>query len=119
MTPPTNLRTALLLGDDHIELEDVAIREITPNLAIGISRGRFPKGYPHIDPNDDAVFATINGDTEILAVADGHQGFDAARAAITAIANAKSPMNDEDLQSAVHRLAIAAIEAVAATIPNL
>jgi serine/threonine protein phosphatase PrpC len=119
MTPSGDLVTALLLGDDHVELEEVAIREIAPNLAIGISRGRFPKGYPHLDPNEDAVFAAGNGDSAILAVADGHQGFDAARVAITAIATAESFGLDEDPESIVHRLAATAIEAVTATIPSL
>ena len=119
MTTPDALRTGLLLGEDHANLEDVAIGEITPNLAIGISRGRFPKGYPHLDSNEDAVFATVKGGTTILAVADGHQGFDAARVAIVAIANTNSPGNNEGLQSAVHRLATAALAAVATAIPNL
>lgn len=85
-TPQHTLHSALLLGSDHTDLEESAIVEITADVAIGISRGRFPKGYPHVDPNEDAVFASTDGITTVLAVADGHRGFDAAHAAITAIA---------------------------------
>ena len=88
---PANFRSALLLGEDHTELEEVAITEVTPNLAIGISRGRFPKGYPHVDPNEDAVYAATDGTTTVLVVADGHQGFDAARAAIDGDRRNRSP----------------------------
>jgi len=117
MTPPHDLRTALLLGEDHIELGDVAIREITPKVAIGISCGRFPKGYPHLDPNEDAVFAASDGDTTILAVADGHQGFDAAREAIAAIASAAPSLISSDPNSIVRELGTAAIAAVASKVP--
>jgi serine/threonine protein phosphatase PrpC len=112
-------QSALLLGSDHTELGEFAIEEVTPNLAIGISCGRFPKGYPHVDPNEDAVFATTDGVTTILAVADGHHGFDAARAAITAIAEAASAPTDETIQSIVRRLTVTAIDAVTATVPPL
>ena len=112
-------QSALLLGSDHTELDEVAIEVVTPNLAIGISSGRFPKGYPHADPNEDAVFATTDGVTTILAVADGHHGFDAARAAITAIAEAARAPTDEAIQSIVRRLTVTPIDAVTATVPPL
>jgi hypothetical protein len=73
-------QSALLVGSDHTELDEVAIEEVTRNLAIGISCGWFPKGHPHADPNDDTVFAATDGNTAILAVADGDHGFDAAGA---------------------------------------
>jgi hypothetical protein len=37
-------QSALLVGSDHTELDEVAIEEVTRNLAIGISCGWFPKG---------------------------------------------------------------------------
>ena len=44
-----------------------------------------PKGYPHVDPNEDAVCAGSLDGKYLLAVADGHNGFEAAFAAITAV----------------------------------
>ena len=108
-TPPT-FHSALLLGEDHTELEEVAITEVAPNLAIGISRGRFPKGYPHIDPNEDAAYAATDGTTTVLAVADGHQGFDAARAATSAIADTAPGVIDAPLEVVIRQLAGAAID---------
>jgi len=80
-------QSAVLLGRDHIELGEITVVEITPDLAIGISRGRFPKGYQHTDPNEDAVLAATDGETTVLAVADGHNGLAASHAAIEAIAS--------------------------------
>lgn len=79
-------RSAVLFGRDHTELGKLAVVEITSRLAIGISRGRFPKGYAHVDPNEDAVFASTDGETTVLAVADGHNGVSASHRAIEAIA---------------------------------
>ncbi|MEA3502778.1 MAG: hypothetical protein U9R47_08390, partial [Actinomycetota bacterium] len=79
---PGVAQSILLLGSDHTELGEVEIAELSPHVAVGISRGRFPKGYAHVDPNEDAVFAATDGTTAIIAVADGHHGFDAAEAAI-------------------------------------
>jgi hypothetical protein len=96
------VRSIVLLGSDHTELEQIAIEELTPNVAIGISRGRFPKGYPHLDPNEDAVFAATDGTTTVLAVADGHHGFDAAREAILTISDTTpSVINGEAEKSSV------------------
>ena len=116
---PDHFHSALLLGEDHTELGEVAIREVTPNLVIGISRGRFPKGYAHVDPNEDAVFAASDGATTILAVADGHHGFDASRAAVTAIAQTAPTATIEPAETIARILAEAAIRAVAATVPLL
>jgi len=112
-------QSALLVGSDHTELDEVAIEEVTPKLTIGISCGWFPKGYPHADPNEDAVFAATDGNATIVAVADGHHGFDAARAAITAIAEAATAPTDETAQLIARRLTVTAIDAVVATVPFL
>lgn len=106
------LKSGLLLGPDHTVLGAVAVEDITPGLAIGISCGRFPKGYPHVEPNEDAVFAGTNGSTTVLAIADGHNGFEAARAAITAIAAAFENLTGGDPQAITRGLAQAAIDAV-------
>jgi hypothetical protein len=83
-------RTGLLLGSGHENLGEFEIEEVSSHIAIGISRGRFPKAYAHIDPNEDAVSAATDDTTTVLAVADGHNGFDAARTAILAIADTTS-----------------------------
>ena len=85
------LREAALWGDEHTELGEIAVAELPPRAAVALSRGRFPKGYPHFDPNEDAVLAATDGSAWLLAVADGHNGFDAARAALTALQAAAPP----------------------------
>ena len=80
-------KSAALFGRDHAELGEITVVEITPDLAIGISRGRFPKGYQHTDPNEDAVFAATDGETSVLTVADGHHGVAASHNAIEAMAS--------------------------------
>ena len=79
------IHSAALWGDDHTELGKIAVETIGNGIAIALSRGKHPKGYPFLDPNEDAVFAATDGSTSLLAVVDGHRGFDAARAALTAI----------------------------------
>ncbi|MEA2024631.1 MAG: protein phosphatase 2C domain-containing protein [Actinomycetota bacterium] len=117
--PKPTYRSVLLLGSDHTDLGEVTIEAITPNLAIGISCGRFPKGYAHIDPNEDAVFAATDDTTTVLVVADGHHGFDAAREIILTIADTTPSVINTDADGIVRHLTAAAIEAVSHTIPNL
>src|SRR4030065_278031 len=74
-------RAAALWGPDHETLGEVEVREVTASLAMALSRGKFPKGYPHVDLNEDGALAATNGPAAVLAVADGHNGLDAARAA--------------------------------------
>lgn len=76
----------VLWGDEHPVLDEVADARLDEHTAVAISRGRFPKPYAHVDPNEDAVLAAAGPDGLLLAVADGHLGFDAARAAIQAVA---------------------------------
>lgn len=85
--------TVLLLGKDHAELGRVAI-ETLGSVAVGISRGRHPKAYPYLDPNEDTVLAVTSADRTLLVVADGHSGIEASHAAITSIASAaRSSLN--------------------------
>jgi len=83
--PPMAVRSAVLWGSDHTELGEIAVAEVPPASGLGISRGKFRKGYPYLDPNEDAVLVAADGTSWLLAVADGHGGFDAARAAIAAL----------------------------------
>ena len=116
---PSDLRSSLLLGVDHAQLGEVRIEELGPSVAVGISRGRFPKGYPHVDPNEDAVFAAADGETVVMAVADGHSGFDAALAAIRAVADAPLPTRAVALDTVVRDRVWAAVEAVNAVVGHL
>jgi serine/threonine protein phosphatase PrpC len=84
-------------GGDHPELEKVVSAALGERAAIALSRGRFPKGYAHLDPNEDAVIAAVGSEVTLLAVADGHNGVEAADAAIGAIADAAAKLIDEPL----------------------
>ena len=79
------LLSARLLGSEAVELGEIHTATLGGSCALALSRGRFPKGYPHTDPNEDACFAATDGNSWLLAVADGHNGFTAAEAAIGAI----------------------------------
>ncbi|MFH1330493.1 MAG: hypothetical protein ABIJ48_07590, partial [Actinomycetota bacterium] len=85
MDPAGGLRLAALWGTDHETLGEIALEEVTPSLVAALSRGRYPKGYPHLDPNEDGALAASDGTAAVLAVVDGHNGFDAARAALQAV----------------------------------
>jgi serine/threonine protein phosphatase PrpC len=78
-------RSIALWGDDHPDLGEVAVTALGADLAIGLSAGRLPKPYWHLDPNEDASLVMDGGSIRLLAVADGHNGFDAARSAVAAV----------------------------------
>lgn len=82
MTKPA---ITFLLGSDHPDLGTVAVEPLGTFAALALSAGRYPKPYKHVDPNEDAVCAVRLPDGFLVAAADGHNGFAAARAAITAI----------------------------------
>jgi serine/threonine protein phosphatase PrpC len=50
--------------------------------AISLSRGGFKKRYSHTDPNEDVAAFALGEAGVLLAVADGHNGCDAAESAI-------------------------------------
>ena len=114
------LRMTVLWGDEHTDLGEVAVAELLPNAALALSRGKFPKGYPHLDPNEDAVLAATNGPAWMLAVADGHNGFDAARGAMATLQSSaaqtlKRAGSDPEAAitsvfTAAHRAVVAAVE---------
>jgi len=79
-----------LWGDDHPDLDRVADAQLDDRAAVALTRGRYPKDYGHVDPNEDAVLAANGPAGWLLAVADGHFGFDAARAALGVVA-ARAP----------------------------
>jgi PPM family protein phosphatase len=88
MGHPPEVRLAALWGHEHPDLGAVATASCGPAVGVALSRGRFPKAYAHLDPNEDAVVAAVCGDRWLLAVADGHSGFDAARAALEQVVDA-------------------------------
>jgi serine/threonine protein phosphatase PrpC len=75
------VRSALLRGREHTLLGvHGAISEA--NAAIAISRGGFAKQYAYVDPNEDAAAFALGERAVLLAVADGHSGFEAAEVAL-------------------------------------
>jgi serine/threonine protein phosphatase PrpC len=119
MTGPRHGRTASLWGDRNVVLGQVATAALEPRAGLAISRGRLPKRYRHLDPNEDAVLAAAGPAGWLLAVADGHSGFDAARAALGTVerlAGALLERDDLEPVAAVHELFVAARRAVAAAL---
>lgn len=75
------MRFALLRGREHPELGvHAAVAEA--NLAIAMSRGGYAKQYAYVDPNEDAVAYACGPRGALIAVADGHSGFEAAEVAL-------------------------------------
>lgn len=74
-----------LWGSDHPDLGNLAVETLDAVTAVAISAGRMPKPYPHLDANEDAILAATGPAGTLLAVADGHSGFDAARGALSAV----------------------------------
>jgi serine/threonine protein phosphatase PrpC len=75
------VRSALLRGREHDRL-DVYGAVAEQRVAIAISRGGYAKQYSYVDPNEDAVAFAHGARATLLAVADGHSGFEAAEVAL-------------------------------------
>jgi len=119
MAGPQHGRTESLWGDRNVVLGQVATAVLEPRAGLAISRGRLPKRYRYLDPNEDAVLAAAGPAGWLLAVVDGHSGFDAARAALgTVEREAGVLLERDDLEPvvAVHQLFVAARKAVAAAL---
>lgn len=108
---------AVLWGADHTRLGDIATGEVT-RAGVALSRGRLAKDYQWVDPNEDAVLAAAEGARVLLAVADGHHGFDAARAAMLAVVEGTEALLDPHRQPAAVLVGVleAARAAVAAAL---
>lgn len=72
---------AILRGREHHDLRAVDLVSEGP-AAIAISRGGAPKAYAHTDPNEDAAAFALGEGGWLIAVADGHRGFEAAEVAL-------------------------------------
>jgi serine/threonine protein phosphatase PrpC len=84
------LRLALLRGRDHVELGAIdAVGEGC--CAIAISLGGAPKRYAHVDPNEDAALFALGPSGALVAVADGHHGFEASEVALEYLATHPAP----------------------------
>ncbi|HEX2483771.1 MAG TPA: protein phosphatase 2C domain-containing protein [Myxococcota bacterium] len=84
------MRTALLRGREHLELGAVDAVSEGP-AALAISRGGAPKTYPHQDPNEDAALFALGPGGTLVAVADGHRGFEASEVALEYVATHPAP----------------------------
>jgi serine/threonine protein phosphatase PrpC len=103
-----------LLGADHPDLGSVAVRRIDAEAVVALSAGRYPKPYPHLDANEDAALAAIGERCRLLAVADGHNGFDAAAGAIRGLQDALGRLDSAaaDPAAAIAACARAAVRGV-------
>lgn len=110
------LQVAALWGSDHEELGEIAVQRVGRRAAVALSRGKYPKAYPHVDKNEDAAAAATDGSSWVLAVADGHAGFDAARAAMGAVVDGMAATLEEDPELALRSTFEAARDAIAAAV---
>ena len=92
-----DLSVASLFGDDHAVFGEVSVADLGGGSGvIAISKGRYPKGYATLDANEDAVMVARVNERALLAVADGHWGFDAARAAISSLSSGAGSLLEVD-----------------------
>jgi serine/threonine protein phosphatase PrpC len=82
---PMEAARAVLLGEDHTIYGDVAVEAVTSRIAVGITRGRLPKPYRHVDDNEDVVAAVAGDRAVLLVVADGHNGLHAPAVALQCV----------------------------------
>ncbi|MBW2541113.1 MAG: protein phosphatase 2C family protein [Deltaproteobacteria bacterium] len=68
---------AILRGSESPNIGGVSVVS-EGSAAISLSRGGFKKRYSHTDPNEDAAAFALGEAGVLLAVADGHNGCDAA-----------------------------------------
>lgn len=80
--------STVLWGRDHEVFAEIATTGLPDGVGGALSRGRFPKQYEHVDPNEDAVLLAQRRGVLLLAVADGHNGVDAGEAALEGVLSA-------------------------------
>jgi serine/threonine protein phosphatase PrpC len=85
-----------LLGRDFPELGPVGLVTNRLGGALAISRGRFPKPYPHVDPNEDAALLVHTRSGVMIAVADGFNGSAASELALEALSKSADLLVVED-----------------------
>lgn len=111
---------AVLWGKDHVDLDRVAVEELSADVAVAISRGRHRKAYAYTDPNEDAAVAVVGPRATLLAVADGHNGWPATEAAVRTVVDAlgadppPANLDDDTLIDLFHRASRNVLEVTAA-----
>jgi len=78
---PEATSIAILRGSESQIIGGVSVVS-EASAAISLSQGGFKKRYSHTDPNEDAAAFALGEAGILLAVADGHNGCDAAESAI-------------------------------------
>ncbi len=78
---PEATRIAILRGSESQIIGKVSVVS-EASAAISLSQGGSKKRYPHTDPNEDAAAFALGEAGVLLAVADGHNGRNAAESAI-------------------------------------
>ncbi len=81
---------AILRGRDHKLVGPVDVISEGPS-AIAITRGGATKRYQHLDENEDAAGFWRGPSGTVLAVADGHNGFEAAEVAVESVLRDPAP----------------------------
>jgi serine/threonine protein phosphatase PrpC len=71
------VRSALLRGREHLEIGAIDAIAEGP-AAIAVSMGGAQKRYTYTDPNEDSAFFAVGSAGTLIAVADGHRGFEAS-----------------------------------------
>lgn len=81
-SPSTGVARAALLGRDYVDPGAMATALVADGVGLGLARGWRPKPYAYVDPNEDTVGAVTDGTTQLLVVADGHNGHRASHVAL-------------------------------------
>lgn len=76
---------AVIFGRDVTTPDEVEVVSVSPRLACGMGRGRHPKPYRYVDPNEDVVAAVDAGGVVLMVAADGHNGHEVSHAAVDAV----------------------------------
>jgi serine/threonine protein phosphatase PrpC len=81
-----NVTKAIILGRHHEAKGEVYVEALEAfQVALGTSAGVTAK------PNEDAISASVLGSEVVLAIADGHWGYEASEIAVTSAANLLRP----------------------------
>jgi serine/threonine protein phosphatase PrpC len=83
--PVSHASALWLVGRDYPALGPVALATHPKGGALGISRGRLPKPYAHVEPNEDAALLVHTDGGVLLAVTDGFNGADASILVLEAV----------------------------------
>jgi serine/threonine protein phosphatase PrpC len=85
-----------LLGRDFPDLGTSGFVVHAQGGALALSRGRLPKPYAHVDPNEDAALLAHAERGTLLAVTDGFNGVAASELALAEVERSVDRLLDED-----------------------